>query len=294
MLLYLNGKILPQDEAQVSVNDHGFLYGAGCFETFRTFGGGLFRLEQHLRRIRAGCDQLHIRTGSISLLNEKNLLETVAELLRVNKLGDAVFRLTVTGGPVAGGLPREPYREPTELLVPRPLPRGHGVPIGLHLLEARRNSPEFHPRPKSVAYLNSLAGHLEMRERNIPPGDEGLMSADDDIAAEGVTTNLFLIRNQTLRTPGSHDGILSGITRGFVLEAAEQLGLPVQEISCRIADLKRADAIFLTNAVRGIIPVGTLFDQRGNLIRRIRSESDPAFQSLTRAYFMAIENLRRT
>ncbi len=292
MFLYLNGKILPQDQAQVSVNDHGFLYGAGCFETFRTFGGCVFRLEEHLRRIRAGCDRLHIPSRSLSLLDAETLLDTVAKLRQVNKLEDAVFRLTVTGGPVAGGLPAEPYREPTELLVPRALPPIPGGPVGLHLLEIRRNSPEFHPRPKSVAYLNSLAGHLEMRERSIPPGDEGLMSADGDTAAEGVTSNLFLIQNQTLLTPGSQDGILPGITRAFVLEAAGQLGLPVQEKTCRIADLESADAIFLTNAVRGIIPVGTLFDRRGNLIRRVRSEDDPAFQSLAGAYSNAIESMR--
>ena len=284
MHLYLNGKILPEKEAHLSVHDHGFLYGAGGFETFRTFGGRVFRLEHHLARLRGCCERLRIHPPPESLLNTGKLPEAIEKLLHRNNLEDSVFRLTLSGGPVSGGLPREAYRHPTELLVPRPLPRTGSDPVGLHLLRTRRNTPEFDPRPKSPAYLNSLAGHLEMVDRGIPPGDEGLMLSERRTLAEGVTTNLFLAKDGRLITPAPAEGILPGITRGFVFETAERLEIPVRESTCRIDDLEHAEAVFLTNAVRGLVPVRSLFDINGSLIRDVDTPANPVFQALRTAY----------
>ncbi len=287
MHLYLNGKILPEKEAHLSVHDHGFLYGAGGFETFRTFGGRVFRLAHHLARLHACCERLRIHPAPESLLDAGKLSRTIDKLLHRNNLEDSVFRLTLSGGPVSGGLPREAYHHPTELLVPRPLSRSGNGPVGLHLLRTRRNTPEFDPRPKSPAYLNSLAGHLEMRDRGIPPGDEGLMLSERRTLAEGVTTNLFLVKGARLFTPALAEGILPGITRGFVLETAEKLEIPIRESTCDLDDLEQTEAVFLTNAVRGLVPVRALFDIDGSLIRQVDTAANPVFQALHAAYTTA-------
>ncbi len=284
MHLYLNGRIIPENQASIPVGDHGFLYGAGCFETFRTFGGTPFLLGEHLERLSAGCEQIGIQIPDTFLTIGNRMSPVLSELLAKNGLSDAVFRYTVSAGPAAGGLPREPYTNPTELLVPRPLPPDRPDPVALHVLATRRNSPEFEPRPKSLAYLNSLAGHLEMRERAIPPGDEGLMLTPGGHLSEGVTGNLFFIVDGHLHTPAASAHILSGITRQAVLALAEQSGTRIGEDTYTLDHLLGAEAIFITNSVRGLSPVATVLSENGELLRETGTGSHPLFRKLCRLY----------
>ncbi len=284
MYLYLNGKILPETEASLSVNDHGFLFGAGFFETFRTFNGRPHLLEEHLGRLKAGCEQIQIRLPDSSIAEAEHMEPVLAELLERNGLPDAVFRYTVAAGPAPGGLPRAPYTDPTELLVPRPVPELSEKPISLHILRTRRNTEEFEPRPKGLAYLNSLAGHLELREREIPPGDEGVMLSPGAHLSEGVTGNLFFILDDRLCTPDPSTGLLSGVTRQAVLALAEQFGIRIREDRFTLDDLTGADAIFITNSVRGLSPAAKVISEDDRLLWTGESERHPVFTKLYQVY----------
>src|SRR5690606_32894602 len=142
------------EAAALPVNDHGFLFGANLFETFRTYRGSPFLLEQHLARLRSGCDAFGIDWRQSRLASDQAFVnEVIRSLLLENQVDDAVFRITVSAGTSPGGIPAGPYREPREIVFIRPLPkRGNEPGVRIHLLNTRRLPPEFTPRPKSAHF----------------------------------------------------------------------------------------------------------------------------------------------
>jgi 4-amino-4-deoxychorismate lyase len=289
MRIYCHGRILPQEEARISANDHGLFYGLALFETFRTFGGQPFLLQEHLERMRRGCEGFQIRPAPGNLLSEKApspaLRRVLQLLLEENDLDDAVFRYMITAGQAPPGLPASPYSEPVEMIHLRPLPPPL-PPEGqrLHLLDTPRDEPVHWPRPKSVNYSNSLTGHWELRERQTKPGDEGLMMTRTGQLAEGVVSNIFLLDPSGLATPSLASGILAGITRKTILHVARSVGLAAREVELGVDDLTKADAIFMTNSTRGIIPVHDVLDREGRSIWRRNSAAHPALRALCDAY----------
>ncbi|MEX2382649.1 MAG: aminotransferase class IV [Opitutales bacterium] len=307
MYLYLNGNLLREQEAVISASDHGFLYGAGFFETFRTYGGRPHLLEEHVRRLERACRQLDIRLGPNLLIGGPRLreeqrrpafpcfLEAIACLLEKNSLSDAVFRYSISGGPQPGGLPAAPYRSPTELLTIRPLPSSPPPEgVTLHLLETARTGAEFAPRPKSTSCLNVLAAHQELRRRNTSPGDEGLMLTPEGTLAEGVTTNLFFLRNRKLKTPSTVTGILPGVTRQSIIDLARSSRIPMEESIFPLRELEQADAIFLTNSVRELIPVSQVLAKDNCILWEGATPSHPCFLHLQSAYRSTVSPLGTT
>lgn len=296
--IYCRGKILPEDEAWVPVTDHGLLYGIGLFDTFRTFRGSPLLLEAHLARIRRGCRDFFITPGDDLLIAGKpdgsRFLSMISELLQRNGLEDAVFRYTITAGPAGAGLPRGPYMRPSEMLFIRPLPPPapkEGVP--LQLLSTRRNSPETPVRAKSLNYANSLLAWLELVAATDGQPAEGLLLNADGSVAEGTVSNIFLIREKALFTPPISAGILPGVTRATVMDLAKAAGIPAWETSLALADLEKAEAIFLTNSVRGFLPVRELRDMERHPLWRKASADHPLFHEIQSAYLSLAERRRR-
>lgn len=219
-IIWFNGAFLPAAEARLPVLDHAVQFGAGLFETFRTWRGRAPLLGRHLARLRAGCSCYHIEFPAEALLPqaEARLPQILRELLALNRCDDAVFRYTVTAGVAPPGLPVAPYRLPSEMITVRLLPASPASGRSLHLLATRRTPPEHLPRPKSLQYGNNLVARWEMLDRRLPPDAEGLLLTPDGWIAEGVTTNLFFGVGGELCTPALDLGILPGIVREVVLE----------------------------------------------------------------------------
>ncbi|GIO39755.1 4-amino-4-deoxychorismate lyase [Paenibacillus antibioticophila] len=261
----LNGVPVRSSEAVVSVMDHGFMYGIGLFETFRTYEGRPSLLELHLERLREGCLQLGISyQPDIAILRSE-----IAGLLALNGLRDGYFRLTVSAGEGPLGLTAEDYDQPAVILYVKPLP-----PVAptlyiegkqLWLLETRRNTPETKVRLKSLHFMNNVRARRELSEYERLPENgsfrlpsEGVMLTEDGVLSEGITSNLFFIHEGVLYTPEIETGILPGITRAVVLELAAGLGLTVKEGRYRWESLLRADEVFVTNSIQELIPVTRL------------------------------------
>ncbi|MGF9917486.1 aminodeoxychorismate lyase [Paenibacillus ehimensis] len=264
MKIDLNGNVIEEQKAVVSVYDHGFLYGMGLFETFRTYGGRPFLLEWHLERLAAGCREL-----DICYVPDPNRLQfRIRRLLEANELTDAYFRFTVTAGTDILGLPAEPYKHPSEVLYVKPLPPVDssvyvsGKP--LQLLESRRNSPEGKIRHKSLHYMNNILAKQELRRYPWAGQAEGLLLDARGFLSEGIVSNVFFVRGGELHTPSAETGLLPGITRRYVMTAARETGLSVSEGLYKWEDLTGADEVFLTNSIQEIIPVTRLFDREGN------------------------------
>ncbi|MDF2670425.1 MAG: 4-amino-4-deoxychorismate lyase, partial [Paenibacillus sp.] len=268
-------------------------YGMGLFETFCTYGGRPFLLERHLRRLTEGCEQLAIDYKP----DAEELYEQIAMLLRENELEDAYIRLSVSAGSEALGLPTASYSKPNVILYMKELPpRDPSAAMGgkpLQLLRTRRNTPEGAVRLKSFHYMNNIGAKREMLDYPWARGAEGLFLDQRGFAAEGIVSNLFLVRNGMLCTPHLDTGILPGITRGIILELAERIALPAEEGFYNWNAVLASDEIFVTNSIQEIVPIGSCFDLHGEetvIGNRLKTERiGPWTLRLKEAYQSLIE-----
>jgi len=244
--VYLNGELVAAEQAALPALDRGLLYGYGLFETMRSYGGRVFRLAEHYRRLEAGAEMLAIPVP----LTLAALEEAVEATLARNGLPDAYVRLTVTAGPGGDGgnasvilFAREVTEYPPEL-------RERGMAAVVSAV--RRNETSPLARVKSLNCLDNLLAREEARRSG---AGEALLLNTRDFIAEGAASNVFLVRNGTLVTPGVEAGALPGITRQAVLELAGEEGIEVVETSLALSDLAGAGEAFLTNSVMEVMPL---------------------------------------
>jgi len=250
--IYINGKIIPHEKAQISVFDHGFMYGAGLFETFRTYRGHPFLLDSHLGRLNKGLRQLNIDRSFC----REEINQIIQRLLNENKLENAYIRFNVSAGIGGIGLQTSSYTEPNVIMYMKSLQTGESLgEKKAEWLRIRRNTPEGDERLKSHHYLNNL---LAKREIGEDVQMEGLFLTKEGYVAEGITSNLFWIRNGILYTPSVETGILNGITRRFILALAAQSGLEVREGLYKQENLLEADEVFITNSIQEIVAIKSI------------------------------------
>lgn len=270
MKMMIDGKVCDEGEALVSALDHGFLYGIGLFETFRTYNGDCFLLAAHLERLGSGCRALGLRWE----LTVADIEQQVAQLLEVNQLPDAYVRLTVSAGMAALGMPSDTYDKPRTIIYMKSLPNdgvwSDPAPKGraLQLLKLRRNTPEGQQRYKSLNFMNNVLASRELQTYPWAKQAEGLLLTEDRYIAEGIVSNVFFIYKEKLHTPSLQTGILAGITRDVVITLAEKRRLPCEEGLYTWEQLLEADEIFITNSVQEITPILRLYDELGQ-VRRI-------------------------
>ena len=268
MIVAFNGKVTEANHAVVSVSDHGFLYGMGLFETFRTYGGEPFLLERHFDRLQAGCEQLGMMWSRPTREKAQELIDRMLAALGCH---DAYIRWSVSAGEAPLGLPAEPYYEKaSEIVYMKPLP---AIPEGLYergrplqQLKLARAGSELGgtaPRLKSFHYMNSILGKRELANYSWAKGAEGLFLNHEGFLSEGLVSNLFFMKNGVLKTPDVCTGALPGITRAKVLELAGELGIATEIGLFRWEDLLEADEAFMTNSVQELVPVSMLFDTEG-------------------------------
>ncbi|NUK32007.1 aminodeoxychorismate lyase [Parageobacillus sp. VR-IP] len=249
MYIYINGDIAHKDEARISPFDHGFLYGLGVFETFRTYDGHPFLLDDHLERLNGSLREMNI----VKVFTRDEVKEILYRLLEVNGLRDAYVRLNVSAGIGDIGLQTAAYGEPTIIMYMKPLsaPSFTKGKVGI-ILKARRNTPEGTERLKSHHYLNNIIGKRELGSRT---DAEGIFLNEQGYVAEGIVSNIFWVKNETVYTPAIRTGILNGVTRQFVLAMLRTLNIAYKEGFYPLTHLKQADEIFVTNSIQEIVPI---------------------------------------
>ncbi|WP_449538353.1 aminodeoxychorismate lyase [Ferdinandcohnia sp. Marseille-Q9671] len=247
MYLYLNGEIVKKEDAWISPFDHGFLYGVGLFETFRIYDGHPFLLDDHLMRLETGLRELQINIT----IKRSRVNEILRNLLAANGVKDAYVRLNISAGIGEVGLPPGDYQEPSVIVFMKEIPPLLEEKRGI-LLDTIRNTPEGEVRLKSHHFLNNIYGKREVGNN---PLIEGIFRTKEGFLAEGITSNLFWIKANTLFTPDLRTGILNGVTRLFVIKLAENLGLDVKEGFYQPDELLSCDEAFITNSIQEIIPL---------------------------------------
>lgn len=251
--VWINGKLVPSEQATVSVFDHGLLYGDGVFEGMRIYGGKVFRLEEHLERLyesaRAICLEMPI--GIEELAEATNA--TVAE----NDLEDGYIRLLVTRGSGTLGLDPNRCSDPQVIIIADKITLypAEFYEKGLEIITSSviRNHPAaLSPRIKSLNYLNNILAKIEGLQAGCV---EALMLNHKGEVAECTGDNIFVIKKGELLTPPLDAGILGGITRDVVLELAEQEAIPTLETALTKHDIYVADEVFLTGSAAEVVPV---------------------------------------
>jgi len=250
-LVYLNGEFLPAADAKVSIDDGGWLHGAGLFETMRAENGRVFRLESHVARL--------IRSASTLLrpIERGDLPSRVdfLELLQRNELKVARVRMTVSAGPMqtrdeSEGVPLT-VCVTTSPLSP-PAARLYETGVQVVICNFRLSPSDPLAGHKSTAYISRL---IALREAQRGRCMEALWFTTANRLAEGSITNVFIVKDGVLRTPPLDTPVLPGIARGVVLELSGDLGIETREEPLTIDDLLDADEVLLTNAIMQVMPV---------------------------------------
>ncbi|TRZ36411.1 4-amino-4-deoxychorismate lyase [Niallia circulans] len=252
MYIYINEEILPKEKAYVSVFDHGFMYGAGLFETFRTYNKHPFLLDSHLERLNRGLGQLNITRR----FQREEINAIIQRLLTKNSLENAYIRFNVSAGIGEIGLQTTPYNDSNVIMYMKPLQAIEKlVEKKAEWLKINRNTPEGSERLKSHHYLNNLLAKREIGDDLLT---EGIFLTKEGYVAEGITSNLFWIKDKVLYTPSLETGILNGITRQYILAQANRTGLEVREGLYLPEELLQADEVFATNSIQEIIPIKSI------------------------------------
>lgn len=283
LLIYLNGKLVKEEEAKVSLFDHGLLYGDGVFEGIRGYNGRIWKMDEHLERIYNSAKAIMLEVP----LNFYDLKNAIIQTVRANKLRDCYIRIVVTRGIGDLGLDPQNCKVPTLFIIasniqlyPETL---YEKGLDVVTVSTRRNlSESINPAVKSLNYLNNILAKIEA---NNAGAAEGLMLNQQGYITEGSGENIFAVHKDVLLTPAVFDGVLEGVTRKSVMEIAVNLGFVVKETHMTRYDIFTADECFFTGTATKIVPVVSL-DKRvlgtgkpGPVTNKIRKE----FISLTQS-----------
>ena len=256
MLIFLNGSLIPQDEAKVSVLDRGFLYGDGVFETLRAYSGKIFCLNDHVNRLFRSANAIYLKTPFTKDYVEEALYRTLSE----NNLKDAYLRLTITRGISNPGLDIEGCLDPTITIISREF-KGYHQSIYLHgisvaVVNTRKIPPSaLNPEIKSLNFLNNIMARVEARRVD---ASEAIMLSTEGYVAEGTVSNIFIVKDGVVKTPPLSVGILNGVTRSLVIGLAQKNNIPLTEQLFQSEELYSADECFVTSTLYEVMPVTSI------------------------------------
>jgi branched-chain amino acid aminotransferase len=241
----VNGRIVPAAQATVSVLDLGFLRGVGAFETLRTYGGGHpHALAEHLARLWESANAF----GVTPFVTERDYRRIIAEIRRVSGHDELRVNMIVTPGENVSGV--FGAERPTWVVIARDL---HAPPESAYTdgvtaitFEARRHLP-------TLKTTNYLTGKVGMTLADSAGAHEAFYVTPEGYVTEGVTSNILVVQGKRLMTPAQD--CLPGITKAGVRPIAEAEGLVWYECRLTKDDLYLADEVWITSAVREILPV---------------------------------------
>ena len=249
----IDGVAVPAEAAVVSVFDRGFLYGDAVFETIRTYGGRPFELEQHLARLAESARRVYIPLPlSVAALGRE-----VSEAVSRAGHPEAYVRVMVTRGAGEFGLSPGEAGAPLRVIIVLPLvlppPSAYAQGIDVVSFATRRAADATDAQGAKVA--NYLVAVLAMRRARAAGALEALVVDGAGNVVEGATSNVFVLSRGELSTPPEEAGILVGITRARVLEAARALEIPAKLRNISLGELVASDEVFISSSVREILPV---------------------------------------
>jgi D-alanine transaminase len=246
MILY-GERIIDQAEAHIDVEDRAYQFGDGVYEVIRVYGGKPFYLKEHLNRLERSAGEIRISLP----YPLSRLEELLHELIRVNSFRDGNLYLQISRGTA---------------------PRNHAFPAEIQPLLIAYTQPSSRPfkelaegiraiTTEDIRWLRcdikslNLLGAVLAKQQAVEQGAKEAILVRDGIITEGSSTNIFLVKNQTLLTHPANHLILHGITRRITLELAAELQIPVKQEPQLKEALLEADEVFMTSTTMEICPI---------------------------------------
>ncbi|MDZ4169239.1 MAG: aminotransferase class IV [Coriobacteriia bacterium] len=246
--IYLNGQIVPLEQAAISPLDIGLLRGFAVFDLLRTVGGRPFLLAEHLERLRASAARLGLTVPA----TDADIEQVIVSLLELNDHDEATVRLVLTGGVSPDGMKYDRER-PTFMILTHDL---HEPPAEIYERGARlvlhEHTREF-PQAKTTNYLTMLAH----RDAVNASGALDLLYHAGGVVSEAASASVYFVKDGCIHAPAQ--GVLRGTIGELVLGLAEgRHAIVHDEISVTAA--LDADEVFLTSTTRGVVPIVKLDD----------------------------------
>jgi branched-chain amino acid aminotransferase len=253
MKIWLDGELVDEKDAKISVLDHGLLYGDGVFEGIRVYNGRIFEFEAHIRRLYESAKVLRL----VIPMNKEQLCSAVEKTVEANGVTGGYIRLVVTRG--VGTLGLNPFicEEAMVFIIAstiQPYPE-ELYEKGLKVISATtvRNHPlAIPPQVKSLNYLNNILAKIEALDFEVP---EAIMYNHEGYVAEATVDNVFIVRDGVIYVPPVQAGALDGITRSIVIRLAQQENINVVEKNLTRFDLYVCDEFFLTGTAAEVIGI---------------------------------------
>ena len=251
--IWLNGKLVDEKDAKISVFDHGLLYGDGVFEGIRVYNSRIFELEAHIGRLYESAKAIRLEIP----MSRSKLISAVEKTVEANEVIDGYIRLVVTRG--VGDLGLNPLVcEDSRLFIiadniqlyPEELYE-KGMKV-ISAITVRNHPLAIPPQTKSLNYLNNILAKIEALDNDVP---EAIMYNHEGYVAEGTGDNVFIVRNSVIYTPPAEAGSLEGITRNIVIKLAKQEKFEVIEKNLTRFDLYVCDEFFLTGTAAEVIGI---------------------------------------
>ena len=254
-IIYVNGRFANEGEAYISPLNRGLIYGDGIFETFRGYGGRVFAVNEHFSRLQNSASFFKINVP----FTAAETTEIISKLLKKNNLTDkdSRIRLSLIRGRAEGGLFPNYQAKSEVIITAEAVSKGiaqvqqNGIKLTL-INNMYIDSLSPLAAHKTLNYMPAIVALMEVREKG---GDEGIYLNHDKNVVEGITSNIFIVRDGKLQTPPLSSGLLPGITRDTVIKCALKSGIELEEIKLETKDLDTADEIFITSSVREVVPV---------------------------------------
>jgi branched-chain amino acid aminotransferase len=262
MKINIDGKVYDPAQAKISVLDHALLFGDSIYEVLRTRKGVLEDYERHFRRLQDSARFIHLDLPHDAAFYRKEIEKTCRALAAP----DAAIRWIVTRG--VGELSLDPTGcTPSFVVIARALDLAVIPPFVKLVIVRRITSDQLSVDPR-LKTGNRLPHVLAMHEVKTAGGYEALLKNRQEYLAECLTSSFFFVRGNQLCTPSLETGILNGVTRRRVLDAARKLGISTEEDKYPEEILRQTDAAFICSSTRGIVPVDAIdhlpFNSRGN------------------------------
>ncbi len=257
MKVFINGKLYDKQDAKISVWDHGFLYGDGVFEGIRVYNNAIFKLDEHLKRLYDSAKVIELKIPYSFEELKNHLINTVKINLEEEKIENAYIRLVVSRGEGDLGLDPRKCKEPSVIIIVDKIqlyPKEF-YEKGLRLIISSYRRPSadiLSPRIKSLNYLNNILAKIEANNAN---AQEAIMLNQQGYITECTADNIFIVKDEVVKTPPPFVGILEGITRQSVLEMCKELGIKSEEVIIDVKDLLTADEVFITGTGAEIVPI---------------------------------------
>lgn len=270
MIVFLNGKFVPEEQAVVSVFDRGFLFGDGLFEALLVRRGKPFCWDEHMDRLQRGVELLKFNVP----FSGAQLLDATRELLQRNQTTECMMRLSVSRGITERGYSPKNARDPAIVITLYPPPKVDRNdlprwPIITSSVRVPSNDPLT-----AVKSANKLHHVLARAEADAAHANEAILLNTDGNLAEGTTSNIFWIEDGAVCTPSISCGALPGVTRRLVLDLCRRLNIACRELAAPRDRLMQAQGVFLTMTSFGVVEVATLDGQplkAASLTRRIHA-----------------------